>query len=554
MGVPRPEDHGIGKAEWSMGGKSCDVCPGDTGVISPRTLKGNRGAIVYACVIQQFMKGLKSMTAVTRKPAEAAAPRMGPLAKLPVFLDLAGKRAILVGGGAAAAWKAELLTAAGADLHLYATELCDELAGLIETGPVAGRIVHHARPWSLDIFSGAAVAFADAHDNADAQAFYCAARAAGVPVNVIDNPRFCQFQTGAIVNRSPLVVAISTDGAAPILGQAIRRRIETLLPPSLAIWARLAKVVRGPMMARLPKGPLRRAFWERFADRAFGVAPTATEEAKLHALVETLATGVGHVKGRVSLVGAGPGDAGYLTLNAVRALQSADVILVDDLVSPEVVELGRREAQRIVVGKRGGRASCSQADINALLVNLAKDGKYIVRLKSGDPMIFGRAGEEIEQLREAGIEVDIIPGITSAAAMATILGVSLTHRDHAQSLRLVTGHGKTGGLPEQLDWRGLADPSSTLVFYMGARTAPDIARRLIAEHLSPSTPAVVMTAISRPEETRWTGTLRDLENHPVTRDRSQPALIGIGHVFGPLSVQSTAHNAATQQRVTAPTD
>jgi uroporphyrin-III C-methyltransferase / precorrin-2 dehydrogenase / sirohydrochlorin ferrochelatase len=486
------------------------------------------------------------MTVTTRKPADAAPPRMGPLAKLPVFLDLDGKRAILAGGGTAAAWKAELLTAAGADVHLYAADLCDELRNLIEVGPVAGSIIHHMRAWSLDVFAGAAVAFADAQDNAEAQAFYCAARLAGVPVNVIDNPRFCQFQTGAIVNRSPLVVAISTDGAAPILGQAIRRRIETLLPPSIAIWAALAKTVRGPMMERLPKGPLRRAFWERFADRAFGAAPTAGEEAKLGSLVDSLADDVGHIKGRVSLVGAGPGDASYLTLAALRALQSADVILVDDLVSPDVVELGRREARRIVVGKRGGRDSCSQADINTLLVSLAKDGKYVVRLKSGDPMIFGRAGEEIDELRAAHIEVEIIPGITAAAAMASILGVSLTHRDHAQSLRLVTGHGKTGGLPDQLDWPGLADPASTLVFYMGARTAPEIAEKLIAAGLPASTPAVVMTAISRSEQTRWDGTLAELLRHPVTRDRTQPALIGIGQAFGGLNRDVYASDAALQ--------
>jgi uroporphyrin-III C-methyltransferase / precorrin-2 dehydrogenase / sirohydrochlorin ferrochelatase len=482
------------------------------------------------------------MAAHARKPADAAASRMGPLAKLPVFLDLNGKRAVLAGGSAAAAWKAELLAAAGADVHVYALDLCDELTRLIENGTPAGRIIHHVRPWALDIFQGTAVAFADAHDNADAQAFYCAARLAGVPVNVIDNPRFCQFQTGAIINRSPVVVAISTDGAAPILGQSIRRRIETLLPLSLAAWAALAKTVREPMMARLPKGPLRRAFWEHFADRAFGLPPTADDAANLLKVVDTLETGAATLRGRVTLVGAGPGNAGFLTLNAVRALQSADVILVDDLVSPEVVELGRREARRIVVGKRGGKASCSQADINALLVQLASEGKYVVRLKSGDPMIFGRAGEEIEQLAAAGIAVDVVPGITSAAAMASILGVSLTHRDHAQSLRLVTGHGKTGGLPENLDWRGLADPTTTLVFYMGARTAPEIAEKLMAHGLPAATPAVVMTAISKPEQTRWSGSLAELSQHAVIRDRAHPALIGIGQTFAPAPVSADQIN------------
>ena len=465
-----------------------------------------------------------------QKPVEAGLQRMGPLAKLPVFLDLAGKRAIVAGATAPAAWKAELLAAAGAQVEIYALALEPEMTQLIARGAEPGSLVHHARDWCDADLAGAAIAIADAHDEAQARAFHDAARRAGVPVNVIDRPAFCQFQFGSIVNRSPVVVAISTEGAAPILGQAIRRRIETLLPPALAAWAMLAKAIREPMMARLPKGAPRRTFWERFADRAFGPVPDARDRDHLDDLITGIASG-GLTTGRVTLVGAGPGDAELLTLKAVRALQSADVILFDDLVSDEVLELARREAQRMLVGKRGGRESCSQSDINALMLKLAGQGKHVVRLKSGDPMIFGRAGEEIALLEAHGIAVEVVPGITAAVAMAAGLGVSLTHRDHAHSLRLVTGHARSGALPADLDWRGLADPQTTLVVYMGGRTAPELAAKLIANGLPGTTPAVVIAGLSRPEETRWHGALTDLPTGLQQIDRRQPVLIGIGMAF-----------------------
>lgn len=471
------------------------------------------------------------MPALSRKPTEAAPPRMGALAKLPIFLDLAGKRAVLAGGTAPAAWKAELLAAAGANVHVYAPEAGPEMTALIARGAAAGTITHHARPWAVDVFTGAAIALADAEDEAEAQAFYCAARAAGVPVNVIDKPDFCQFQFGSIVNRSPVVVAISTDGAAPILGQAIRQRIEVLLPAALAEWGRLAKTVRGAVSDALSPGPQRRAFWERFAARAFGPAPGRDDEATLRRLVDDVARGTAPDVGRVTLVGAGPGDGELLTLKAVRLLQSADVILFDDLVSDDTLELARREAKRVMVGKRGGRESCAQNDINDLMVGLARQGKHVVRLKSGDPTIFGRAGEEVARLAAEGIAVEIVPGVTSAAAMAASLGVSLTHRDHAHSVRFVTGHARTGQLPEDLDWRGLADGETTLVFYMAGRTAGAIAERLIAEGLSAETPAVIVASVSRPEFEVHPTTVGDLVRSDARSPGEGPVLIGIGRVF-----------------------
>ncbi len=465
-------------------------------------------------------------------------PRVAPLATLPVFLDLAGKRAVLAGGSEAAAWKAELLAAAGADVEVYAPlgELSDEMAELIAAPRSTGALRHHDRPWSLDAFEGAAIAVADCESEAQAYAFACAARAAGVPHNVIDKPAFCAFRFGTIVNRSPLVVGIATDGAAPILGQAVRRRIETLLPPSLKDWAGLAASIRAQLIERLAPGPARRAFWERFSDLA--LSDRHPERAKATALlsqVETDAASPVAAGGRVTLVGAGPGEAELLTLKAVRALQSADVILFDDLVSDEILELARREAKRMLVGKRGGRESCRQEDINATMVRLAKAGKHVVRLKSGDVAVFGRAGEELAELRRHAIPVAIVPGITAASALAAAFGVSLTHRDHAQALRLVTGHSRKGILPEDLDWTALAAPRATTIFYMGGRTAGAIAARLIAEGASPRTPVAVAAHLSRADETREAGMLADLEAIVARIGYDRPILIGVGEVFGEIA-------------------
>ena len=467
----------------------------------------------------------------SRRPTDSEPPRMGALAKLPVFFDLKGKRVVVSGGTAPAAWKAELLAAAGANVEIYAIEVSPEMTALVARGSESGSLVLRPQPWSPGCLCDAAMALADVATEAEAQDFFRAASAAGVPVNVIDKPAFCQFQFGSIVNRSPVVIGISTDGGAPILGQAIRRRIETLLPASLAAWGRLAKELRDQVACRLAPGAPRRDFWERFSERAFGAAPRQAEVGHQHDLIQELADQRSPRVGSVTLVGAGPGDAELLTIKAVRAMQSADVILFDDLVSADVLELARREAKRLAVGKRGQRNSCDQGDINALMLKLALQGKRVVRLKSGDPMIFGRAGEEIAALEAAGIAVNVVPGITSALAMAARLGVSLTHRDHAQSVRFVTGHARDGSLPSTLDWRGLADPSTTLIVYMGGRTASSIAERLTAEGLSAATPAIAMSAISQPDECRWTGTLETLGAGIAGIGHDTAVLIGIGRAF-----------------------
>jgi uroporphyrin-III C-methyltransferase/precorrin-2 dehydrogenase/sirohydrochlorin ferrochelatase len=470
-----------------------------------------------------------------RKELSGKRPRrMSDLAVLPLFHKLEGRRVVVIGGGEAAAWKAELLVAAGGRIDLYASEICAEMQEIIAEAD--GRIRWYERPWGTDIFAHAALAIAELDSDGEAQAFWCAARAAGVPVNVIDNPKFCEFQFGGIVNRSPAVVAISTAGAAPILGQAIRRRIETLIPPFIADRAAIARKLRPEVNSALPMGALRRNFWERFSLKAFNAPPEADHGTRelFEAIAQQDQSG-----GRVTLVGAGPGDAELLTLGAVRALQSADVILFDDLASEEVLELARREAKRMLVGKRGGRESCRQEDINDMMVRLAKQGKHVVRLKSGDPVIFGRAGEEIARLEEENIPVRLIPGITSASAMAAQLGVSLTHRDHAQSVRFVTGHSRKGQLPDDVDWSGIADSHCTTIFYMGARTAPLISERLMAHGLDGSTPAVVMAAITRHNERRWVGTLAQLEAGVDVVGRDDPVLIGVGQALGETKFAKT---------------
>lgn len=443
--------------------------------------------------------------------------RIAPLAVLPVFFDLRGKRVVVIGGSEPAVWKIELLAAAGARVDVYAEDICDELKALDHIAT----ITIHARPWTPVDLQDAALAIADIEDDSGANAFIAAAKLASVPYNVIDRPEFCQFQFGAIVNRSPVVVGISTAGAAPILGQAVRRRIETLLPRTLSLWAELAAKVRDTVMEQHAAGPQRRAFWERLAENAFGNrAPEAADE--------NLTIADAPQSGRVTLVGAGPGDADLLTIKAVRALQSADVILFDDLVSGEVLELARREAKRMLVGKRAQRESCAQDEINALMLTLARQGKHVVRLKSGDPMVFGRAGEEIEMLERHGIAVSVVPGISAGLALASRLGVSLTHRDHAQSVRFVTGHSRKGALPTSLNWSALADPATTSVYYMSRRTLPGIVAELAAKGMSLSTPAIIAGSLGRPDEQIWRGTIGEAVAAVEAFPLSAPTIFAVG--------------------------
>jgi uroporphyrin-III C-methyltransferase / precorrin-2 dehydrogenase / sirohydrochlorin ferrochelatase len=489
------------------------------------------------------------MQTIARQPNKVVPNRMAALACLPVFFSLTGQRVVVIGGSEPACWKIELLAAAGAHVSVYAPldECYPELLALAEAGAAAGSITLIDRHWSPGDLDGAVIAIADIEDETEIAAFCAAARDFAVPFNVIDKPEFCQFQFGTIVNRSPVVVGISTNGAAPILGQAVRRRIETLLPQTLTQWAGLARDLRKTVMARLSAGPQRRAFWEGLAERAFGATPPSTTE-NLNSLLETASAAP---TGRVTLVGAGPGDADLLTIKAVRALQSADVILFDDLVSPEVLELARREAKRMLVGKRAARDSCKQEDINATMLALARAGKHVVRLKSGDPMIFGRAGEEIAMLEANGIAVSVVPGVTAALALASRLGVSLTHRDHAQSVRFVTGHSRQGVLPTTMNWHALADPATTSVYYMSRRTLPGIVAELTTKGMDPNTPAIIAGSIGRADEQIWRGSLAESVTAVLAFPLAAPTIFAVGDALRLTVAVAEVETRAPVERLSA---
>jgi uroporphyrin-III C-methyltransferase/precorrin-2 dehydrogenase/sirohydrochlorin ferrochelatase len=456
---------------------------------------------------------------------------MKRLARLPVFFALEGKRALVAGGSPGAAWKAELLMAVGALVGVYAAVPGEEMLALAADA-ANGAIALHRREWCKADFEGAAIAIGAFEDEAEASRFATAARACGVPVNVVDKPDFCDFAFGSIVNRSPLVIGISTDGAAPVFAQAIRARLEALIPMGFARWAEVAKNWRGKVKESGLSFASRRRFWQIFTARAVAEPNAFPGEAELESLLaETKGEGEKVDAGSVTLVGAGPGDPELLTLRAVRALQSADVILIDDLVSPEILDFARREAKKLLVGKSGYGPSCRQEEINAMMVSLAKAGKRVVRLKGGDPMIFGRAGEELAACEAVGIVVEVVPGISAAQGAAARLGVSLTHRQLARRVQYITGHGKDGKLPLDLDWAGIADPAATTALYMSAPTLAEFAERAIAHGLAPSTPAVAVSQATRPGEAFAAATIAALPALLASKPLPGPVLVLIGRVL-----------------------
>ncbi len=464
---------------------------------------------------------------MTRTPAEIRTTRIGALARLPAFFALDNKRAVVAGGSPAATWKAELLSAAGANVEVFAAAPSEEMLALAATPP-RGAVVLLDRIWTPDDFAGAAIAVADCADDEEAAQFAAATRAAGVPVNVIDRPAFCDFSFGAIVNRSPLVIGISTDGASPVFGQAIRAKIEALIPKGFARWADAARAWRPRVQALALPFRGRRNFWERFTERAVAAPNAAPTDADLDALLEpTTARNIGSV----ILVGAGPGDPELLTLRAVRALQSADVILFDDLVAPDILDFARREAKKMLVGKTGHAPSCKQDDINALMIALAKAGRRVVRLKGGDPMIFGRADEEISACRAAGIAVEVVPGITTAQGAASRLLVSLTHRGKARRVQYLTGHGRDGKLPADIDWASVADPAVTTVVYMPTKTLPELVANAMQAGLDPATPAVAVERATRADERVIAATIADLPARLAAEASSGPVIVMIGRAL-----------------------
>jgi uroporphyrin-III C-methyltransferase/precorrin-2 dehydrogenase/sirohydrochlorin ferrochelatase len=483
-----------------------------------------------------------------RHPCEIGT-RMQPLARLPVFFALESRRVVVVGDSAAAAWKVELLAAAGAQVDAFAPEACEELLALAESPPPPrerqqGNVTLHRRGWCEADLAGAALAVGAFDDEAEAAPFAAAARTAGVPVNVVDRPAFCDFAFGSIVNRSPLVIGISTDGAAPVFAQAIRARIEAMLPRGFAAWMVAAQRWRGRLHTVTAAG--RQRFWQLFTNAAFRQPDRAPSDEDFAALGQAVEQGSATLEqGSVILVGAGPGDPELLTLRALRALQAADVILFDDLVSRDILDFARREAKKMLVGKTGHAPSCRQDDINALMVGLARRGKRVVRLKGGDPMIFGRAEEEIAACRNANVAVEVIPGITAAQGAAARLGLSLTERRTARRVQYVTGHDRNGQLPADIDWTALTDPAATTVVYMPGRTLRELADRAMAHGLPSDTPALAVARATRPDQQVIADTIAKLPQRLADEPLDGPLLVMIGRALPtPAALAASAVDAA----------
>ncbi|MFM5531134.1 siroheme synthase CysG [Aeromonas veronii] len=442
---------------------------------------------------------------------------------LPIFCRLDNKPVLLVGGGEVAERKARLLLDAGAQLTVVAPELDPELAELAANGSIEWL----AGEFASEQLAGKWLVVA-ATDRREVNALvYQSANRARIFANVVDDPKRSSFIMPSIIDRSPLMVAISSGGKAPVLARLLREKLEALLPQHLGAVATFAGSLRDRVKARFATMGERRRFWERLlgADR-LGQALARGDSASAHQLADRLFADESQAGGEVVLVGAGPGDPGLLTLHALRQMQQADVVVYDRLVSDEVMALVRRDAKRIFVGKQAGNHCVPQEGINQLLLEEAKKGQRVVRLKGGDPFIFGRGGEELETLVGTGIGFQVVPGITAASGCAAYAGIPLTHRDHAQSVRFVTAHGKGGA--RDLDWPLLAKDKQTLVFYMGLSSCATIREQLLAHGKAGNTPVALIERGTQPCQRVIRGTLDELPALAVGVE--SPALIMVGSV------------------------
>jgi uroporphyrin-III C-methyltransferase / precorrin-2 dehydrogenase / sirohydrochlorin ferrochelatase len=451
----------------------------------------------------------------------------------PIFVSVDRKPPLVTGGGELAAIKTRLLLKRAEIVDVAAGELVSELAELERAGRVA---LTPARP-GVDQIRGRPLVIAATGDDDEDARVAAIARALGVPVNVPDKPALCSFVMPAIVDRGEVTVAIGTEGTSPVLAQRLRAWLERELHPRLDALARLAGDFRDAVADKLPAGRARRKFWEGVFDGAASEAALAGEDAEARRLMgEAIEAAVKAetAQGRVLLVGAGPGDPELLTLKAVRALKAADVILYDRLAGTGVLEHARREVELIPVGKSKGDHSVPQHKIQELMIERARSGQTVVRLKGGDPLVFGRAGEELAALREAGIEVEIIPGITAGLAAAASLQIPLTHRDISHSVTFVSGHEAGGDEPsfDHLDLTALGKGESTLLVYMGVSTAGLIAGRLLDAGWKPSCPVIAVENASRDNERRVATTLAELAADPERLQLKSPAILIFGEVAG----------------------
>ncbi|WP_174249777.1 siroheme synthase CysG [Candidatus Sodalis sp. SoCistrobi] len=441
---------------------------------------------------------------------------------LPLFADLRRRPVLVVGGGEVAARKIQLLMRAGAQIRVAARALCPALKEIHQAGGLSW-LGESFEPAMLDDVFLVIAATDDAALNA--RVSQCAEQR-HLLANVVDDQPYCSFIFPSIIDRAPIMVAISSGGTAPVLARILREKLESMLPTFLGPMAALAGAWRGRVKQRISSMSGRRRFWEKALNGRFAslVAQGRLDQAE-QALDQALNAGP-EQGGEVALVGAGPGDSGLLTLRGLQLMQQADVVLYDYLVSQEILELVRRDADRVCVGKRAGEQSMPQAEINRLLVTLAQQGKKVVRLKGGDPFIFGRGGEELQTVAAAGISFQVVPGITAAAGATAYAGIPLTHREHAQSITFITGHLRDGA--DALDWQALACGRQTLAIYMGVVKAAEISSQLIRHGRSPQTPVAVISRGTRSDQSVQTGTLAALDQ--LAQGAPTPALLVIGEV------------------------
>ncbi|MGJ7547672.1 siroheme synthase CysG [Pseudomonas alloputida] len=444
---------------------------------------------------------------------------------LPLFHKLQGGRVLVVGGGEIALRKARLLADAGAALRVVAPDVDGQLAALAREG--GGEVL--VRGYQAADLVGCRLVIAATDDPGLNAQVSADAQALSLPVNVVDAPALCTVIFPAIVDRSPLVIAVSSGGDAPVLARLIRAKLEAWIPSAYGELAGLAARFRHKVKSLYPDVNQRRGFWETMFQGPIAERQLAGQGAEAERLLQAMVDGAPVQQGgEVYLVGAGPGDPDLLTFRALRLMQQADVVLYDRLVAPAIIEMCRRDAERIYVGKRRADHAVPQDQINRLLVDLAQQGKRVLRLKGGDPFIFGRGGEEIEELAEHGIPFQVVPGITAASGCSAYGGIPLTHRDYAQSVRFVTGHLKDG--TSNLPWDDLVAPAQTLVFYMGLVGLPTICAELIRHGRAASTPAALVQQGTTRNQRVFTGTLADLPELVARHEVHAPTLVIVGEV------------------------
>jgi len=448
--------------------------------------------------------------------------------QLPLCLNVKKRKVVVTGGGAVAARKAELALRAGASVLVVATAPGPEFDVLLRNPQLT---VRRGRLSEADL-DGAVLLYAASEDHAEEQEARVMTRARGVLLNVPDRPELCDFSMPSILDRSPLLIAISSAGASPLLGRLIKQRLETTIPAAYGALALFLGSIRAGVQKRIPDNRARRRFLEGIVDGTVSDLVLAGEEARarqrLDAEIDAFLAGGEASRGEVYLVGGGPGDPDLLTFRALRLMQRADVVVYDRLIGSPLLDLVRKDAERIYVGKKRSDHALPQDDINRLLVDLARQGKRVLRLKGGDPFIFGRGGEEIELLATEGIPFQVVPGITAASGCATYAGIPLTHREHAQACVFVTGHTRTGKLT--LDWGTLLQPSQTVVIYMGIAVLGDLMREAMAHGAAPETPVAIVENGTRPNQRVITGTMADIAARAAESAVKGPALTIIGSV------------------------